>query len=160
MQVLVAYASRHGSTQQVAEWIADRLEGLGHDVDVRDAGTLRTLPGAYQLVVLGGALYSGRWHSEARRFLKRNRAELSEVPVAVFGMGPRRGDAEAWVRSRSQLDHALARYGWLVPMAVAVFGGVDPKAKPGQAARDLRDWDAIGAWVDGLEQVQPRPESP
>jgi hypothetical protein len=51
------------------------------------------------------------------------------VPVAVFGMGPRSDTEEAWQRSRSRLDRALAKRGWLTPGAVMVFGGVDPPAR-------------------------------
>ena len=50
---------------------------------------------------------------------QRHRGELAHVPVAVFGMGPRNDDEEAWRRSRAQLDRALTSHGWLAPAAVA-----------------------------------------
>lgn len=81
------------------------------------------LVGGYPLVVIGGAIYSGRWHGDARRFLKRHRSELTDVHVAAFGMGPRNDEPKAWERSRAQLDHALAKLPWLHPVAVTVFGG-------------------------------------
>ena len=100
------------------------------------------------LVILGGAIYTGRWHRDAHRFLRRNRRELAGIPIAVFGMGPRSGTAESWQRSRVQLDRALARYDWLKPVSVAVFGGVDPKAGSSGVRRDLRDRAAIEQWAD------------
>jgi menaquinone-dependent protoporphyrinogen oxidase len=107
-------------------------------------------------VVLGAPLYSGRWHTDAHRFLKRHRAELAHVPVAVFGMGPRTDDEQAWLRSRAQLDRALARHGWLAPVAVAVFGGVDPPDHRGRKPqRDLRDWTAIRSWTLRLPVANP-----
>lgn len=148
--VLVAHASRHGSTTQVAERIAGRVQASGHLADCCPARTVRDPVGGYQLVVIGGALYSGRWHADARRFLKRHRSELTALPVAVFGMGPRSDDPESWDRSRAQLDRALARLPWLHPIAVTVFGGVDPAPRHGLPPRDARDWPSIDRWADDL----------
>jgi len=83
--VLVVHASRHGSTTEVAQRIAQRMREAGHDVDAVAARSARKPLGGYDLVVLGGALYSGRWHTDAHRFLKRHRGELAGMPVAVLG---------------------------------------------------------------------------
>jgi menaquinone-dependent protoporphyrinogen oxidase len=155
MTVLVAYATRHGSTREVAVDIAGTLQALGADVELREArdvrgpdGFVRGLPGSWSLVVLGAPLYSGRWHRDAHRFLRRHRKDLAGVPVAVFGMGPRSPDASAWQRAQEQLDRAVAKHKWLTPTAVEVFGGVDP---PGKHPRcDLRDWTQIEAWAAGI----------
>jgi menaquinone-dependent protoporphyrinogen oxidase len=101
----------------------------------------------YGLVVLGAPLYSGRWHRDAHRFLKRRRRELAGVPVAVFGMGPRSDTPDAWQGSRAQLDRALGKHGWLSPAAVTVFGGVDPGERGNRPQRDLRDWQTIRDWA-------------
>jgi menaquinone-dependent protoporphyrinogen oxidase len=67
----------------------------------------------------------------------------------VFGMGPRGPDDQAWQRSRDQLDRALAKHGWLNPVAIALFGGADPpKAK--RARRDQRDWQRIETWASTI----------
>lgn len=155
MAVLVAYATRHGATREVAEAIAGTLQALGADVELREArqvhgpdGFVRGLPGSWSLIVLGAPIYSGRWHRDAHRFLRRHRKDLAGVPVAVFGMGPRRDDKQAWRRSQDQLDQALAKHAWLTPTAVTVFGGVDP---PGRGSgRDLRNWTQIEAWAAGI----------
>ena len=155
MTVLVAFATRHGSTREVAEEIAATLRALGADVELREAcgvpgpgGFARDRAGTWSLVVLGAPLYSGRWHRDAHRFLRRHRKELAGVPVAVFGMGPRNDDVLAWERSRTQLDRALAKHSWLTPTAVMVFGGVDaPDKRP---RRDLRDWTKIDAWAASI----------
>jgi menaquinone-dependent protoporphyrinogen oxidase len=144
--VLVVYATKHGSTREVAEAISVTLRERGAEVELRPARDVREPIGGRDLIVLGAALYSGRWHNDAHRFLKRHRKELS-VPVAVFGMGPRDPSEEAWQRSRAQLDRALAKHDWLRPVAVAVFGGVDPPKREGGPRRDLRDWDAVRAWA-------------
>src|SRR6266700_5866579 len=68
MKILIAYASKHGSTREVADVIAAELEPSGLEVEVRPARAVED-PGAYDAVVLGAPLYMGRWHKEARTFL-------------------------------------------------------------------------------------------
>lgn len=146
-RALVAYASKHGSTREVAERIASVLGGRGLTVDVTSAAGVRGPLDGYDLVVLGGALYSGRWHSGARRFLRKHR-ELAGIDTAVFGMGPRQDLEESWQAARTQLDRALRKQAWFHPCAKAVFGGVDPPKR--SEHRDLRDWDAIASWAESL----------
>ena len=149
---LIAFASKSGSTCEVAVAIADVLRARGWSVVVAEAAHVRERVSDYDLVVLGGAIYSGRWHSGAQRFLRRHRRELGRVAVAIFGMGPRDDDPEAWRTSREQLDRALSKHSWLRPFAVTVFGGVDPPKK--RQHRDIRDWDAIRAWAAQLPGQQ------
>src|SRR3974390_1114800 len=124
----MAYATKNGSTQQVAEGITAALREAGAQVTAPPARAVRDSVSGYDLIVLGAPLYSGRWHRDAHRFLKRHQRELAAVPVAVFGTGPRNDTEEAWQRSRAQLDRALARRGWLNPVAVTIFGGRGPPA--------------------------------
>lgn len=153
-RVLVAYGSRHGSTREVAEAIADLLRLRGATVHVRRAAEVGGV-GSYDSVVLGGALYVGRWHPDARRLLRGLRRELGDRPLAVFAMGPRTLDPADVAASRAQLDRALARAPELAPYAVTVFGGV---IRPERlrfplnrlAASDARDWTAIREWADRL----------
>lgn len=148
--VLVVYATKHGSTREVADVIATTLRERGCDVDLHPAIAMRESLAGADLVVLGAPLYSGRWHHDAHRFLKRHRAELVSIPVAAYGMGPRNDTDDAWQAARQQLDHALTKHGWLTPAAVAVFGGVDPPKRHLVLRRDLRDWDAIRDWAGTL----------
>lgn len=147
MNVIMVYATRHGSTQQVAGAVAEALREHGARVTLRPARAVREPVAGYGLVVLGAPLYSGRWHRDAHRFLKRHRRELAGVPVAVFGMGPRSDTEGAWQRSRAQLDRALGKHGWLSPAAVTVFGGVDPPQRSNHPRRDLRNWQSIRLWA-------------
>jgi len=151
--ILVAYATRNGSTREVAEAVADALRTGGAKVDLVPAREVRRPVAGRDAVVIGAPIYSGRWHRDAHRFLKRHRAELGRIPVAVFGMGPRSDTTEAWQHSRQQLDRALARRDWLSPVMVTVFGGVDPPRRGERGGRDLRDWDAIRAWADQVQRV-------
>jgi menaquinone-dependent protoporphyrinogen oxidase len=147
VNVIIVYATRHGSTEQVAVAVADALRAHGGQPVLCQARAMRDPVAGYGLVVVGAPLYSGRWHRDAHRFLKRHRRELAGVPVAVFGMGPRSDTPDAWRRSRAQLDRALGKHGWLSPAAVTVFGGVDPPGRGNRPRRDLRDWQAIRGWA-------------
>ena len=89
--VLVAYASRYGSTQEVAEAVAATLRECELEVDSQPMREVRTLE-RYSAVVLGTAIYIFRLHKDARRFLSRYRAALTERPVAIFAMGPFHND--------------------------------------------------------------------
>jgi menaquinone-dependent protoporphyrinogen oxidase len=152
--VLVAYATSHGSTREVANGVADTLRARGLDVEVEPAAEVDGL-GGQDAVVLGGALYMGRWHRDARRFLKRHRDALATRPLAVFGMGPGTLEEGDVARSRAQLDRALAKQGELHPMSAAIFGGAVNPAElrfpfNHMPASDARDWEAIRAWAESV----------
>ncbi len=158
-RVLVVYASKYGSTGEVAEAVAARLRDRGVDAESMPAESVKGLDGV-SAVVLGVALYFFRWRGAAHRFLRQHRRELAEIPVAVFGMGPIEDTPEQYEGARGHLDKGLAKHPWLTPRAIAVFGGrVDPDhlrfPDNNPAVRqmgdvDLRDWGAIDAWADGL----------
>jgi menaquinone-dependent protoporphyrinogen oxidase len=157
--LLVTYATKHGSTHEVAEAIAQRLRVLGHRVEVRPAHDVVSLS-EYEGVVLGGSLYAGRWHRDARRFLARHRDELAAMPLAVYAMGPITTDVDDVAGSRRQLDRALAKQPGIQPFTIAVFGGVVDPAKlhfpfTHMEACDARNWDAIRYWTDEISASMP-----
>jgi menaquinone-dependent protoporphyrinogen oxidase len=163
--VLVVYATRYGSTQEVAERVAATLREAGLQVDVKRARDVRALEG-YCAIVLGAPLYIGRWLKDAHRFLARFQADLSQRPVAVFSLGPTRLEEMKVPDVRAQLDQELNKYPWLKPVASELFGGkYDPAtlrfpdslaatlpASPlhGAPASDARDWEAIRAWTNDV----------
>ncbi len=153
--VLVAYASRYGSTQEVAEDITAALRQCGLEVELQPVQEVQTLEN-YTAVVLGAALYNTRWHPDAHQFLSQHQEALKQRRVAIFTLGPvTTGDA-AKQRSRRQLDKELEKYPWLKPVAVEIFVGKYDPSKLGffeklfSTASDHREWDAIHAWADAL----------
>jgi menaquinone-dependent protoporphyrinogen oxidase len=70
-RVLVAYASKRGSTVEIAEAVADVLRQADLEVDCRAAGDVAALK-PYDAVVLGSAVYMKRWQGDARHFLRRH----------------------------------------------------------------------------------------
>jgi menaquinone-dependent protoporphyrinogen oxidase len=167
-KILVAYASTHGSTQEVSESVAATLREHAFSVDLLPAQEVRSLQG-YRAVVLGAPIYMFHLHKHALHFLTRHQKALSGgVPIAIFAGGPfasGNGNAEeeqnAWVEVRKQLDQELAKFPWLRPVSVELIGGkFDPSALhfPWNllpALRklppsDLRNWDAIHRWTSSL----------
>lgn len=158
--VLVGYATRYGSTQQVAEAIAATLRECGLAVDIQPMREVRTLKG-YGAVVLGAPLFMFRWHKDALRFLSQHCEALTKRPVAVFALGPTHDpyDPKEWQDSRAQLDKELAKFPWFTPVALEMFGGkYDPAylrfpinlLAGKEPASDQRDWTAIRAWASNL----------
>lgn len=160
MRILVAYATRYGSTQEVAEAVAATLRERGRDTTLQPMHGVHSLE-EYGAVVLGAPLYMFHWHKDALHFLERHRAVLVRQPVAVFALGPFHDDAKEYQDVRDQLDKELAKYPWLAPKAIAIFGGkFDPArltfphnllpALKNMPASDVRDWTAIRAWASDL----------
>jgi menaquinone-dependent protoporphyrinogen oxidase len=87
MKILVAVASRHNATRDMAEVISDELKTSGLDVDLRDAEAVSDL-GGYEAVVLGSAVYTGSWLAAARHLVDFQGPALRKVPVWLFSSGP------------------------------------------------------------------------
>jgi menaquinone-dependent protoporphyrinogen oxidase len=161
--VLVAFATRYGSTQEVAQSVAEAMRGEWLDVEVMPLREVRSLEG-FHGVVLGAPLQMFHWHKDALDFLTRFHAALQTLPVAIFALGPFNDVEKEWTEVRGQLDKELAKFPWLKPFQVKVFGGkFDPQTLrfpynlvPGLKklpAADIRDWDAIETWGRELSTV-------
>jgi menaquinone-dependent protoporphyrinogen oxidase len=161
--VLVGYATRYGSTQEVAEAVAAVLREGGLEVDVQPVKNVRTLAG-YKAVVLGAPLFMFHWHKDALNFLSRHQKALTERPVAIFALGPVHDphDEQEWKDSRTHLDKELAKFPWLKPAALKIFGGKYDPTKLGfplklfagaEPASDIRDWTAIRTWAAELKPI-------
>ena len=154
VMILVAYASKHGSTREVAERIADVFTDEGAPATVRPAVEVHDLT-PYDAVVLGSAIYTGRLHHDALRFLERHRTTLAHLPFAIFAGGPRTLDPDDVLHSRIQVMKTLQEFPELDPTAVTIVGGViDPTVLRWPFNRmpqsDARDWDAISDWSRAL----------
>ena len=163
-RVLVAYASKHGATEEIAERIGVTLRAAGLAVDVDRAGEIDAVA-RYDAVVLGSAVYVGRWRGEASRFLKQHRDALAERPTWLFSSGPT-GDGEpveatsGWTfpASLKPLLESIA------PRDVALFHGkLDPDElgfferwivrRVGAPEGDFRDLEAIDAWARSIAEA-------
>ncbi len=164
-RVLVAYASKHGATREIAEAIAAELRDAGCIVDCREAHDAAR-PDGYDAVVVGSATYMKRWRHEARHFLHHHRDSLAQRPLWLFSSGPV-GEQEpdpAWIEPHLVIDAAEQ----LGARDHVVFGGRVP-ADPGNFVEramtrntpeefaDLRDWEEIRAWARAIAEAIARP---
>ena len=109
MTVLVAYASKHGSTQGIAERIAEQLRQLGREAEARPVDAVEN-PGSYEAFVIGSAIYYGSWLKEATGWVRRNQAALAQHPVWLFSVGPlgtEVQDAEQQPKEMAEFQQAI-----------------------------------------------------
>ena len=152
MRVLVAYGSKMGGTRGLADMIGNELADNGLDVDIVDARAVTSLDG-FDAVVLGGALYTARWHKHARRFVSRHRKALKDKPVWLFSSGPLDDSALAEdIPPVRFVRNAMVQTGARGHMT---FGGrmpVDAKGFPASSmartnSGDWRDPDQVRGWA-------------
>ena len=184
MKVLVAFSSRHGATQGIAERIASALSAAGHQaaaLPVRDAGNLDS----YDAFVVGSAVYMFHWLKEATKFVRHNRTLLESRPLWLFSSGPL-GTETTDAKGRDLLEASEARemagfqealqprghamfYGAYAPGAAVGLGerfvAMIPAARKAMPEGDFRDWDVIDAWAAVITEelaaeVRPNPPTP
>uniref|UniRef100_A0AAU3I9Y6 Flavodoxin domain-containing protein n=1 Tax=Streptomyces sp. NBC_01393 TaxID=2903851 RepID=A0AAU3I9Y6_9ACTN len=157
--VLVTYGTTNGSTAQIAEAVADVLRKDGLTVESRPARSVTNVA-PYGAVVVGGALYAGRWHKDARRFVRRHRVELAERPVWFFSSGPL--DASAADRDIPPVRRVQRTMARLDVREHVTFGGRLEEGAKGRMAGmilragkggDFRDFDGIEAWAHGIAEA-------
>ncbi len=164
-RVLVAYASKHGSTAEIAEAIGATLREAGLAVVVTRAAEARQV-GAFDAVVLGSGLYSATWLREANRFLRVHRAALRSRPVWLFSSGPLDHSAE-WSEI-PMTAHVAAQTAAIGARGHRTFGGRLLPGTPGideailatQRTGDFRAWGAIRAWARAIAAELERPAAP
>ena len=158
--VLVTYASKHGSTGEMAQEIAETLLEYGVRVDCLATDAVIDLQ-AYDAVVLGSAVYMRRWRPEARRFLRSHRSELAERSLWAFSSGPVGEPSEDPDASWLEPAKVVATLERLGARGHVVFGGRMPAHPHGPAQhamvancppefQDRRDWDEIRAWAQEI----------
>lgn len=156
MTILLAASSRHGSTDSVAEVIAERLREAGYDVDVAKPENVTDVSG-YDAFILGSAVYMTHWMSEAVDFTTRFRDALERHPVWAFSVGLS-GLPKGSVTDPHRIGPVLLA---IDPENHATFAGrFDPSrlslrertiARLGGASEgDYRDFDAVRAWADTI----------
>ncbi len=158
-RVLVLYATRAGSTAEVAEFIGKKLSEAGWSVDVEGVSTARDLRG-YQAVVIGSAIRMGSVLPEIRKFVQARRAELTRLPVAYFVvcMTMQEDTPANRAEANGYLDPLRSE---VKPVEVGLFAGKVDYSKLGAGTRlmakmadlragDYRNWTAIEAWAGAL----------
>jgi menaquinone-dependent protoporphyrinogen oxidase len=158
MRVLVTAASKHGATAEIAEAISDRLAEKGCDVVHLLPPDVTSLDGI-DAVVLGSAVYAGRWVEAARELVDRLGPALATRPVWMFSSGPIGDppkpqedpvDAAAMVEATDAREHRV--FAGRLDRSLLSFGEKAIVIALRAPEGDFRDWDAIRAWADEIAQ--------
>jgi len=157
-RILVAYASRKGSTAEVAAAVGETLRVRGFEVDVASVNDHPSAAGC-AAVLIGSAVNGGQWLPEAVDFVRQHQQTLSKVPVALFTVHIMNATDDERSR-RKRLAYLDAVRSLIRPVDEAFFLGIGPDPKKdswiarwffrrfgGAGEGDCRDWDAIRAWA-------------
>lgn len=172
MKILVAYASKFGTTTQVAECIAQTLQQQHHQVDVIQVAQVDNIAD-YDAVIIGAAIHYDHWMADAQAFVKTHQATLSTKPVACFftclalskQTEKDQQQADTYRKKIANLNPHIN------PISIGGFAGaVKYQSMPflfrlvarailsimGVREGDYRDWELIGNWTVDLEASIPR----
>jgi len=162
MRILMVVGSRHGSTREIGEVIGEVLAAAGHEVVERDPDDFTSTSG-FDAMILGAAIYYGRWVPAVRELVERHAGSLAAIPLFVFWSGPLgtkgvpRGSVEG-------MDELLER---LRPLSFREFDGRVERGELGMRERavvalvgadygDYRDFDEVRAWADEIVEELSR----
>lgn len=170
MKVLVAYATKYGSTKGIADFIARTLQQMGVEADSLEVSAVAD-PGQYDAFIIGSAVYMLHWLGQARDFVARNRELLSSRPVWLFSSGPLGSETR---NTQGRDLHDISGPSEIGALREAVnprchrvfFGALDsrrlglghrlirkmPAARESLAEGDFRDWKEIESWARGIGQ--------
>ena len=160
-KILVTYATKHQSTEEIALFIGNMLRENDLDVDVLNIEEVDHVDD-YSAVVIGSAVYIGQWLKSATNFLRHYQHPLAHMPVWVFSTGPT-GDGEPDELLDGFLvpDNIHETLMYIKPCHVILFHGRLDKSQLGLGERmmvnavkaplgDFRDWNMICAWTNRI----------
>ena len=160
-RILIAYATQHGSTAEIAQAVGKELTASGFDVEIAEIKNITSLSG-YNGIVIGAPLYMGGLMKDVSQFIGRFALELARLPVASFAVG-----LTPVSKAAGNVDHAMeclhTSLSPIKPVGTILFAGkLDPAGlgfiqrkmmELGKVpAGDFRDWDLIAAWARELPE--------
>jgi menaquinone-dependent protoporphyrinogen oxidase len=163
MKVLVAVASKHGGTQEIAYGIGQVLSGHGLTTDVKNVETDGDI-GKYQAVILGSAVYRGSWLKSAKHFVNKHRDELTARPVWLFSSGPVGDPLRPKPKDSVQVEEIMSK---TKAREHHVFAGrLDRRSlnlseramikTVGSSEGDFREWGDVIAWATEIAHALQR----
>lgn len=160
MKILVAVASKHGSTYEIAEAIAEELEEVGVNAELQEIKQDPYIPD-YDAAIIGSAVYMGRWLKEATRYLENNQVLLQKIPIWLFSSGPLGDDLmedEGEPYNLNELFEITKARGHKV-----FVGKLDEKdlglreklviRMVKAPTGDFRDWQDVSDWVSEIVRI-------
>lgn len=168
-RVLIAYCTRSGSTEEVAEEIGRTMQAAGVAVEVKSMPDVQAIA-EDQAVILGTALYIGHFAKEFHHFAAQFKRELAGVHPWIFVLGPTEKTRKQFAIAEEHARKELAKCSWIHPADMRVLGGkFDPGSLklpfplnlvmkfPGNPlskapASDIRDWAWIRSWANAIAE--------
>ncbi len=168
IRVLVAYASRAGSTKGIAEFITEKLRKNGVEAEAADVDSVNDLAD-YDAFVIGSALYMFHWLKQARQFVSENQSVLSTRPVWIFSSGPtgteptdKKGrdlkevsgpkEIEELREAVNPREHRVF-FGAFYPERLKGATGWFSRFVPKEDTGDFRNWAEIEAWTNSIAET-------
>jgi len=161
-RILITYATRAGSTAEVAARMAEVLRTTGASVDLKPVPAVHEVNG-YDAVVLGSAIRMGRLLPEALAFVRAQRSSLSHIPIAYFVVSGLLRDETSAIRREvlAALDPARQL---VEPSSIGLFAGKIDYSTMNWFDRsiaeavsssdgDWRDWEAIERWAREVASI-------
>lgn len=168
MKILVTYASKYGATKEIAERIGEVLRQAGLQPDVLPVERVRDAS-PYQAVILGSAVYIGKWMKSACHFLNDNEEVLAQRAVWLFSSGPTgEGDPVALLDGWRLPPDQKPVIDRIQPRDIVVFHGNIDVARVNFIEKtsvkalkkpfgDFRKWDAITSWAASIAAALKEP---
>ena len=151
--ILIAYGTVAGSTKEVAQAISEEMQNAGAQVDVKPVENVKTIDG-YDGVVVGTAVRMFHILGKTRRFLRRHKKDLQDIPVAYFLVCLTMGE-ETPENIEQAKKYAQPMINTKEPVSLGLFGGcIDHeklndffgKTMKSVPEQDHRDWEKISEW--------------
>jgi menaquinone-dependent protoporphyrinogen oxidase len=150
---LIAYGSAAGSTAEVAQVIGEEMQKGGAEVDVQPVEDVKDIS-QYDGVVVGSCVRIMRLLGKTKRFLRKHRKQLRQLPVAFFiSCMTMNQPTQENIEKTKQFAEPMLKI--KEPVSLGLFGGCfDPEKMTGIFAKtmqnepkeDARDWEKIRAW--------------
>lgn len=162
MKILIAYATKCGSTAEIATEIGKVFMASLPDVDVTPVKSINGLV-EYDAVVIGSAIRVGSWLKEAHDFVIKHQVALNSLPIFIFSV-----HGLNWENTASaellRKNYTVAVRQKITPVSEAFFTGVIDysklttleklMAKAVKATEaDRRDWEAIRKWAQDSARI-------
>jgi menaquinone-dependent protoporphyrinogen oxidase len=159
--VLIVYASKYGATKGIAEKTAEVIRNEGLEVDLAEAGEIVN-PDPYRAILVGSAVYIGKWQKKAVQFVKKHESVLAGKKTWFFSSGPTGEGDPAGILQGWKCPQALKEVSERIgPVGIALFhGAVDMDKLSGlhrfmvkkinAPTGDFRNWQQISEWAEGI----------
>lgn len=125
-KILIVYGTRHGQTEKIANFIANKLQADGYSTDIFDAQSIPEQLDLiqYEAFLVGAPIHAGGYPKKVKNWVKLNSHKLSQKPSAFFSvcLGILQKDERVQKEEREFLQKFFSWSGWK-PNGWAIFPG-------------------------------------